>query len=283
MLKIKLKIKGEILETEFDFDKHVITWVKNVLKCLEGKKIAVPDPKRKLILPLGSILYNGIDNYDDTKYFEIYNRFKHWLIPIKYYRKLKTTENLGLTHISILKWLPLVCKRVYFENKSNIKKYIGKIVYGYYDRFNELPTPINKAFDEEFLNSKIPDNHIFSFPISEIVILDKLKKSENAFCFVLAHELYHAIDWLEVIYPANADWEGFKHNVLEINQFNKNDLRDIYFNKWCKKVILDQLVENQDYSEIGLIEGIFGFIAHDWYDGFIEFIEKNSLVRYRLE
>ncbi len=106
-----------------------------------------------------------------------------------------------------------------------------------------------------------------AFYAGEIIIARECKKSADAFRFVLAHELQHAINKLEMVYPAITDWKGFCLNVLNVNESLKDDFADYDLPD-------DALDRNPEKIEIRYLESHFGKSVRIWFRGFKKLIYK---------
>lgn len=265
MVLLQSKINGRVFTTEFYMGEPQLTWVKNVLKCLEGKNVAVPDPSKKWYPPEGAEpLCDGI-SCDDTKYFEVYNRYRRWMVPNKYYKKLRFRKDMGLIYISILKWLPTVLGKILIVSTEDlpIDKFGQPAVGHFQGSYKRI------IFDTFFFHKeKIIDLKPYYWQ-PEIHLSSELLTSEDAFCFVLAHEIQHAINWLEIAYPVIKDFEGFKHNILDINNSEYGDFTDVenHF-----RLLTDIDLDDEIYvSEWGALLDTFGDNIHKWGNGFYEF------------
>jgi hypothetical protein len=258
-------IKKRKVELSCEFQEPVSTWTRNVLKYLEGKKVAVPSTKKKRLLPADSIPYDSED-YDHNKHREIHHNYRRWLLPSRYHKKLRSRKDLGLTYISILKWLPVACSSIYFQNNreyTQSRRTIGI-----------CKTYISEIIDSAF--KQIPE--IMTMP-GYIELDERLASSEKAFCFILAHEFFHAIQALQVYHPATMDWNGFKENILDTDHLKREDFGRV--NKvgaFKVKLPLDEDIDfaskNNDIEELEILQNIFGFIIDDWFDDYIEFSRK---------
>jgi len=102
----------------------------------------------------------------------------------------------------------------------------------------------------------------------KITIARELKKSDDAFRFVLAHEIQHAINSLEMVYPALINWEGFIFNVLEIEASEGiDDYQD-------SELLEDILDNNTTKDELELLVHTFGNIINTWYKGYKQLVDS---------
>jgi hypothetical protein len=153
MITLKKEVNGKTFKTEFDFDNKHIGLVRDVLKCLEGKTFHVPDP---------------------------------------------TSKERAMIQIPILDWLPIVCKNVSFDN-----------TYGHYFKGCNLAFHVVNMWECRntildgfhcLSESQVDKNYIerikkfanLDGSHRKITIARELKKSDDAFRFVLAHEIQHA-------------------------------------------------------------------------------------------
>ncbi len=263
MITLKKKVNGKTFKTDFVFDDRHIKLVEDVLECLKGKTFDVPDPSKKWEPPWKSPkLLNDAER--------VYHRLQIWEIPKGYqWQKLSLTE-LGLIQIPILEWLPIVCKKVFFDN-----------TYGRY--YSLIANPITYAFDmwenkdkvrrhialkkqdNEYLKSinLFTDYHHSNMVAGEITLARELRQNKDAFRVVLAHEINHAIDNLEIVYPSITNWEGFCDNILELNTHTADDFSGFLF----KKTMPDGVYR------FDILEDYFGDSARTWYKGHEKFVE----------
>ena len=111
------------------------------------------------------------------------------------------------------------------------------------------------------------DNPSPLFYAGEITIARECKKSADAFQFVLAHELQHAINKLAMVYPAITNWKGFCLNVLNINESLKDDFAD-------SDLPEDALDKNTEKIHIRYLELRYGKSIHTWSKGYQEMVAK---------
>jgi hypothetical protein len=258
-------IKKRKFELSCEFQEPVSTWTRNVLKYLEGKKVAVPGTKKKGLLPAASIPYNNED-YDDNKHREIHHNYRRWLLPGRYHKKLRSRKDLGLTHISILKWLPVVCSSIHFRNDGEHTQ-SGRTV------------GICKTYISEIIDSAFRQIPQFMTMPGYIELDEKLAGSEKAFCFILAHEFFHAIQALQVYHPATMDWNGFKENILDTNHLKREDFgrvnkTGVFKVKLPPDEDIDFAIKNNDTEEVEILQNIFGSIIDGWFDDYVEFSRK---------
>ncbi len=263
MIPLKKEVNGKIFETDFVFDARHIELVEDVLECLKGKTVDVPDPDKKWTPPWKIPV--SVDNRELK-----YNRLRCWDIPKGYqWHELASSER-GMVQIPILEWLPIVCKKVSFDN-----------TYGKY--YSLIANPITYAFDmrenkdkvrrhivlekqdNEYLKSinLFANYHYSNMVAGEITLTRELRQNKDAFRVVLAHEINHAIDNLEIVYPSITNWKGFCDNILELDTHTTDDFSDVLF----KKTMPDGVYR------FDILEGYFGDSARTWYKGHEKFVE----------
>lgn len=258
MYILEKKANNKVYKMEVDFDDYYIEMVKEVLDCLKGKTISVPDPNKKWTPG-----WEPSENPDENE--EIYNRFQCYLIP-KNYKKLSALD-LGLIKIPILEWLPVTCKRILFDNTHG--RYSKKT--GGLARVSIFTLIlIQQASNKRNLKNKANWNKIMDILEiddlgGEITIAREFKKSNNSFRFLIAHELLHAINSLESVYPAMLNYKGFLENIY----CEQGDALSSDFNISFMDEIIDGYDERLNLTTLKLY---FGSSVNVWHNGYKEFV-----------
>ena len=261
MIVLKAKFKGVELKTEFDFDNKHTKLANDVLNHLKQKTVDVPDAKRKWNPPWLKTYKpgNSLNN-------AIYNRLRTWQSPEDGEKLIK---NWGTISIPILDWIPLVCKKVSFDTTLGIYFCSRNPIVNAFEQKDKREDAQQLAIElqsKKRLQTDLVINYDKPSPAfyaGEITIARECKKSADAFRFVLAHELQHAINKLEMVYPAITDWEGFCSNVLNIEEFSMDD----YANHNLSDVALDK---NTEKIHIRHLELYYGKSIHTWFKGYKE-------------
>ncbi len=268
MIPLKKEVNGKIFETDFVFDDRHIELVEDVLECLKDKTVDVPDPDKKWTPPWKIPV--SVDNRELK-----YNRLRCWDIPKGYqWHELASSER-GMVQIPIHDWLPIVCKRVSFDSTNG--RYFGeknpllqafKATQPLHEAVELIPgglLSVNEVYSDILTRTRIEDGYA-----GDIIIARELKQSDGSFRFVLAHEIQHAINMLEIIYPALINWKGFIFNVLEIDELGLDDFTD-------SKIMDDALDRNTTKIEIETLEYTFGHPIHTWYKGYEKFVNDMEM------
>jgi hypothetical protein len=188
MFNIELKIHGDILTTEFMLDGLPERWAREVLDCLRGKVIPVPDPAKEWPPPWDKDkIPKGNSGY------EIYAWFRWWKIPRGWRME---QSHLAETEIPVLDWLPVVCGTVYLSEA--LWPGCSSPYGGYFD--DSEPHPIKIAVK----GLKRP---MIDTLAGDILIISELEGYRDAFCFVLAHELskFNRFDYFGKRYDMELD------------------------------------------------------------------------------
>jgi hypothetical protein len=245
MFNIELKIHGDILTTEFMLDGLPERWAREVLDCLRGKVIPVPDPAKEWPPPWDKDkIPKGNSGY------EIYAWFRWWKIPRGWRME---QSHLAETEIPVLDWLPVVCGTVYLSEA--LWPGCSSPYGGYFD--DSEPHPIKIAVK----GLKRP---MIDTLAGDILIISELEGYRDAFCFVLAHELLHRIHLLRQVYPALMNWDVFLRNVLGPHEFPSKFNRFDYFGKRY-----DMELDSANGDD--LLERTFGPKVRKWSEGLKKF------------
>ncbi len=257
------EVKGRTFKTDFDFDDKHIGLVRDVLKCLKGKTVNVPDPSKKWTPP-----WKIPKSKDPFKL--LYTRLRYWTIPKDYKWDNLSLAKKGLIQIPILEWLPVVCRGVSFDDAYG--RYFGNInpIFHAFQVIRPLRDIIpvisggtlseDEAISE--LATKFTGDHF-----GVIIIARELKQSDDAFRFALAHEIQHATNKLEVVYPALTNWKGFIFNILEIDESLLDDFTE-------SKIMDDILDKSTTKDELELLENTFGQSILTWYKAYEKITDK---------
>lgn len=258
MIVLKAKLKGIELRTEFDFDDKHTKLANDVLNRLKGKTVDVPDAKRKWKPPWLKTYKSGI-SFKNT----IYNRLRTWQSPDNGEELIK---DWGTIPIPILDWIPLVCKKVSFDRFYGVYHGSRNPILVAFEQEDKIEYAQQLAIELQSKNRLQTDLANYDRPspafyAGEITIARECKKSADAFRFILAHELQHAINKLEMVYPAITDWKGFCNNVLQIDASLKDDFSDY-------SLLDDTLDKNTKEVELSRLELYFGKSIRKWHKGF---------------
>jgi hypothetical protein len=266
MIICEKEVNGKTFKMELEFDGKYTRLVNNVLECLDDKTIAVPNPNIKWSPP-----WKDSESIEDEELF--INRLQTWPKPKDYPLEKLTPVALGLIEIPVLEWLPVTCQHVAFDTAfaTYLTPSVHPIPYAFDMKMSMGNMHRHRDNLQEYIMSRTPfsgnsANEIYSGGI--ITLNRELKQTEDAFRFVLAHELIHAIDKLEIVYPALTDWNGFCFNVLELDSNGIEDLKDT--------LITERMIDSKDY-ELDILEGYFGNIIYIWHGGYEE-LRKNLQV-----
>jgi hypothetical protein len=248
MKVLEATIGNAKLKTVFLFEGSCDQWAEEVLECLRGKTIEVPDPARRWSPPWTS----GEVDLDECEI--VFNRLREWAAPADW----ETREiDWGVIEISLVESLPAVCRCVMLGNPETDN---GVRLHGSY---RIQVNPIRYAFD---VGTK-PGPGTFA---GEIILSSAFADNEDAFCYMLAHELQHAVNHLPSVYPALVDWEGYKDNVLQVNRV---PIDDFAFAQ-VEDEVLNGNIEGSKQVEI--LEGMFGPRIHSWFRGYERFCGEDD-------
>ena len=164
-------------------------------------------------------------------------------------------EKNTLTSISILEWFPVVCSKVRLDNSGG----------SYTTFFN--PTIMTLAMKLLLTASRLPPVDIFT---GEIKLSRDVINHDDAFCYVLAHEMQHAVNALNFSYPALTNWKGFLLNVIKFEELIKAE----DFNPTIDRLMKLDRVQDESTMEEELmnLEDTFGSPVHVWFKGYSEFV-----------
>lgn len=217
--------------TEFDLDGEHLDISKEVLECLEGRTVKVLNP----------VIVDG-----EIKHSEI--------------------------ALPILEWLPIVCSSVSFD--TTYGRYFGKDdgISHAYETLEHMDTAtkmsLNILNEIEFKKKKYPFTERKPNNMGKIVLARELKQSKDAFRFVLAHEIHHAINILGFVYPAMLNWENLLDycSVCHIDDFQ-------YFAGMQTDELLD---DHTNETELVALECFFGKSIREWHEAYLELCEKGQ-------
>jgi len=266
MIRREKEVNGKTFKMELEFDGKYTRLVNDVLECLDDKTIAVPNPKTKWSPP-----WKDPESIEDEGLF--INRLQTWPMPKDYPLEKLTPDELGLIEVPVLEWLPVTCQHVafdttfgtYLEPSINPIPFAGDMVRSMGNMHRHRDNL------QEYIMSRQPfsgnsANGIYSGGI--ITLNRELKESEDAFRFVLAHELIHAIEKLEIVYPALTDWKDFCFNVLELDSRGIEDFSDT--------PATERMIDSRRY-ELDILAGYYDSVIYTWHRGYTE-LSKNLQV-----
>jgi hypothetical protein len=104
---------------------------------------------------------------------------------------------------------------------------------------------------------------------AEIEIDMRSASSQDAFCFLVAHEIAHAIGRLHFVVPAIMNWHGFLTNVIGATLGEVCLPDDLPREFEARDDVLDRRALDAQTSEREYLEGYFGNQVSCWYDGFL--------------
>ncbi len=158
--------------------------------------------------------------------------------------------------ISILEWLPVVCRRIMFDGSGG----------SYITFFN--PTIMAHAMRLLLRANKPIAVDMF---VGEIKVSRDVRNYNDAFCYVLVHEMQHAINALKYAYPALTNWKGFLFNIINVNELLNAEDFDPTIDRLTE---LDKIQDEAPIEE-GLkpLEETFGSPIHTWFRGYSKFVK----------
>lgn len=246
---------------QLDFDDKHIGLTKEVLDCLKGSTTDVPDPNRKWN-PFWDIAVPAEDN------IELHNRFRDYLVPKNFLLNEVSATELGNIEISVLEWLPIACKRISFDNAYG--RYSKNSIFAFQLPLliKEMATIVerqHKSEEDLFSFSTLAKLHKTDSLAGEIEIAREFKKSDDGFRLLIAHEVMHAINNLQWIYPAMINYEGFLNNIVGGSDFDQE--HDVLLS--LPDELLDSPIER---THLILLESMFGKIVYTWSKGYSKFV-----------
>ncbi|MGR3221246.1 MAG: hypothetical protein ACUZ8H_15735 [Candidatus Anammoxibacter sp.] len=168
-------------------------------------------------------------------------------------------EENDLISISILDWLPVVCSKVRFDNSHG----------SYITIFN--PAIMTLAMKLLLTVNRLPPAVIF---IGEIHLSREVMNYNDAFRFVLVHEMQHTINALKYAYPATTNWKGFLFNIAKVHELLEPKGVAESIEPTIER--LAELDRGQDEvpieEELKIYEKLFGASIHTWFRGYSKFL-----------
>ena len=245
------------------FPPEPLRWALAVLQLLEDKSVAVPDPavaweppwQREVDKALHLDPEGGLPaDYWAEEAWMI--RGREFRIPREWLKKSFDREEL---EVKVSDWLPAVCGYCSFV-APDPERYgccrwlpLGSLRGTVY-----APTDLRCPWRWQ----------------SVIEIDERAGSSEGAFCFVLAHEIAHAIGRMHYVVPAIMNWRGFLKNVLGVTPGQLVLPEDLPREFEFRNDTLDSRVPGLGTSEIDHLENLFGTRARDWHSGFQRWAES---------
>lgn len=212
------------LRNELNY-KCVSEWADEVVSRIEKKTLKVFDP-------------------EDDKALDYWQDKDGALLPLKRARH----------SVSICEWLPVGCQCIRWGECSS------PTAWGTYENnLHRVVCPPDRQY--------IPQGpRAF---VGEIVIANRLRRewvgrthtqTENAFKFLVAHELVHVFDCLRYLVPAMKNWQAFWHHVLGEGGFS-----DVLLSNWDCATFVDHYGTD---IELGAVAEYWPSQADKWFEGF---------------
>jgi hypothetical protein len=100
-----------------------------------------------------------------------------------------------------------------------------------------------------------------------------LASSEGVFCFVLSHEIAHAVNRLESVHPAVIDWKGFRENIIG----NSSTLDDFAFSLVSDDSLDSKIPVLYETERLSSLKRLFGNQINEWYTAWLDFKQTRKL------
>lgn len=207
---------------------HHFNWANEVIESIENDELLVYDPKDKDAF---------CNDFDENGAERLLSRAK--------------------TPISIKEWLCVGCQCIRYKYEGTDEKTSENAVACYRHNGPKVLWPA-------YSNWELEGPAAF---IGEILILGQIRNecfsgsNENAFKFIIAHELVHVFDILKYVVPAFIDWQSFWKCVLGDGM--SCDILQTQLN--FKGLFVDSYGKS---NELAMIEQYWPSQAKVWFDAF---------------